>query len=232
MPHSLPRARTGRRGGLQRPNGLQEVGEFVVEVFPQLGWPAEALPRLHDAAEVFEPNRRRNGREVLGGGKVSRSLKDGQEERPVSSRAARGAFVPRDRALVTAEASEHVLMIVVGGREIRDVVAREDLLTEVVRRPQHVVERRAASGRASVLGGVTHVVEDGHQSGTGFAGRGRASEGPRGAANDGVEEADVGGLLGRGLYGVTEVLAKLPEEQGPLFLRPSWRVSATCRIRS
>jgi len=72
-----------------------------------------------------------------------------------------------------------------------------------------------------VLGGVAHVVEDGPQRGSGFGGRGRASEGPRRAKNDPMEEADVGGLLGRGLYGVTEVLAKLLEEQGPLFLRPS-----------
>ena len=204
----------------------------MIEVSPQLGRPPEALPRVREPAEVFEPYRLGNGREVLGGGKVSRSLKNGQDERPVPSRAARGALVPRDRALVTAEASEEVLMLVVGGRKIRDVVAREDLLAVVVRRAEHLVEGRAASGRASVLGGVAHVAEDGPQRGSGLGGRGRASEGPRRTENDSVEEADVCGLLGRGLYGVTEVLAKLLEEQGPLFWRPSCRVSATCWIMS
>ena len=112
-------------------------------------------------------------------------------------------------------------MVVVGGREIRDVVAGEDLLTVVVCRAEHLVEGHAASGRASVLGGVAHVPENGPQRRSGFGGRGRATEGPSRAQNDSVEEADVGGLLGRGLYGVTEVLAKLLEESRPLFLRPS-----------
>lgn len=66
-----------------------------------------------------------------------------------------------------------------------------------------------------------HVVEDGPQTGAGFGGGGRASKSSRRAENDLVEEATVRGLLGRGLYRVTEVLAKLLEEQGPLFLRPA-----------
>jgi hypothetical protein len=71
------------------------------------------------------------------------------------------------------------------------------------------------------LGAVAHVVEEGLQRGAGFGGRARTSEGPRRAANEGVEEADVGGLLGRALYGVSEVLVELLEKQEPPFLRPS-----------
>ena len=133
----------------------------------------------------------------------------------------------RDDPLVPTEATEHMLVGVVGGREIGLVVPREDLCAEVVGGARHVLQSRAANGRAGALGGGTDVLQDGLERGSGLPGARGASEHAGRAAHDAMEERDVVRLVARRLYRASEVLSELAGEQRGVFFSASCSVRAT-----
>lgn len=187
----------------------------------------ETLPASHDPPEVVLADAGGNGGEVIDRREVDSGVfKGGDEERAITGGAASGALVSRDETLIPAEATEEVLQVVVGLGQIGHVVARKDLLAEVVGGAQHVIESAAPDRRSNVRREGADVVEDGSDGGGDAGAAGAASQDAGNPADDAVEELDVVGLLLRGLYGMTEVLGELLKEQGALFFSASWSVCA------
>jgi len=193
---------------------VDEIPEDLVEVGAKATRAIEASTGLMDGLEILTPGGFGNPREIESRGKVPTSpLKGGHQERAVTNGAAGRALVSGDETFMAPRVAEDAFESVVGGRQIRVIVAGEEVGSEMPGRLEHLFQDRRPRGLGVTLDGLSNFRKQSvERAGDPFRGSLRIQE-RGGPPDETVEEPHVAGRGFGDVQGDADVLGELAQQK-------------------